>query len=505
MDIKNNFTDQIIKKIKGFDLKIDASRIGEIVEIGDGVALINGLNDVSMGEILVLKDNVWGLVLNLKKDGVGAIILGRYEGIKAGDLAFSTGEILKIGVSDEMIGRVINPVGAALDGKGAIKIEKEMLIEKTAPGVIFRKSIDTPVQTGIKAIDSMIPIGRGQRELIIGDRGVGKTAIAVDTILNQRRENKKVKRMICIYCAIGQKQSRVAQLAARFEEEGAFEYTLIVSASAADPAALQYLAPYSATAIAEFFLDKGEDVLIVFDDLSKHAWSYRQISLLLKRPSGREAYPGDVFYLHSRLLERAVKLNDKYGGGSITAIPIIETLAGDFSAYIPTNVVSITDGQIYLEPDLFNNGIRPAINVGISVSRVGGAAQIKAMKQVAGNLKLSLAQFRELAAFSQFGTDLDRATQDKLNRGEKITEILKQAQFSPYSVEDEVLIIWAATNGYLDDIGREEIGRFEKEFLSFSHAKFPKIFAAIEKEKKIDDDTFTAMKKAIEEFKKNFE
>ncbi len=470
------------------------------MEIGDGVATVTGLDNVSMGEIVILKNNIYGLVLNLKKDSAGVIILSDYESIKEGDVVFATDEILKVPAGYEMIGRVINPLGQAIDGKEAFKIEKTMLVEKTAAGVIYRKSVDTPLQTGLKAVDSMIPIGRGQRELIIGDRGVGKTAIAIDTIINQKKQSKK--KVICIYCAIGQKQSKIAQLTAKLDQSGAMKYTFVVASGAADSAAMQYLAPYSATAMAEFFLEKGEDVLIVYDDLSKHAWAYRQISLLLKRPSGREAYPGDIFYLHSRLLERSVKLDEKYGGGSITALPIIETLAGDVSAYIPTNVISITDGQIFLEQDLFNAGVRPAVNIGISVSRVGGAAQIKAMKQVAGDLKLSLAQYRELAAFAQFGSDLDRATQEKLIRGEKISEVLKQPQYQPYSVSDQILIIWAATKGHLDDIQKEEITVFEKDFLNFAHQKYADIFDSIETEKKISEDTFSLMKKAIDEFKK---
>ncbi len=499
--MNQDFSHRITEKLKKIDLHINKSTIGEIIEIGDGVALAAGLEGVAMGEILRLKNGIYGLALNLSKDAVGLIIFGNYDEIKVGDVVFSTNEILKVGAGYEMIGRVVDALGHAIDGKGDTKTEKDMLIEKTAPGVIYRKSVDTPLQTGLKSIDSMIPIGRGQRELIIGDRGVGKTAIIIDTIINQKQENKLKKKVICIYCAIGQKQSKIAQLKARLETEGAMDYTIIVSASSADSAAQQYIAPYAATAIAEFFLENHEDVLIAYDDLSKHAWAYRQISLLLKRPSGREAYPGDIFYLHSRLLERAVKLDEKYGGGSITALPVIETLAGDFSAFIPTNVISITDGQIYLESDLFNSGVRPAVNIGISVSRVGGAAQIKAMKQVAGNLKLSLAQFRELAAFSQFGSDLDRATQDKLTRGEKITEVLKQNQYQPYSVEDQILIIWVATSGYLDDVAKEHITRFEKEFLDFIRSRHGKILESIRKEQKIKDEVFKEMEKAVDEFK----
>jgi F-type H+/Na+-transporting ATPase subunit alpha len=500
-----DFMNNLVNKIKTLDLKIKEDNIGEIIEVGDGVGIATGLKNVSMGEILGLKNNIYALALNLKEDTVGFIIFGAFESIKRGDVIFSTGEILKVGAGYDLIGRVVSPLGLAVDGKGDIKAEKEMLIEKTAPGVIFRKSVDTPLQTGIKAIDSLIPIGRGQRELIIGDRGTGKTAIAVDTILNQKEENKKGKKVICIYCAIGQKQSKIAQLAAKFEAEGASEYTVVVAASSADSASLQYIAPYAATAMAEFFLEKGEDVLIVYDDLSKHAWSYRQISLLLKRPSGREAYPGDIFYLHSRLLERSVKLDEKYGGGSITALPIIETLAGDYSAFIPTNVISITDGQIYLEADLFNAGVRPAVNIGLSVSRVGGAAQIKAVKQVAGDLKLSLAQFRELAAFAQFGSDLDKATSQKLTRGEKITEVMKQPQFKPYHISEQILAIWVATKGYLDNVEKQNIVRFEKEFLKFIHEKHDDILKTIEKDKKISEELFGKMEGAVEEFKIQFE
>jgi F-type H+/Na+-transporting ATPase subunit alpha len=500
-----DFVQNLVNKIKNLDLRVNSDSVGEIIEVGDGVGIAKGLKNVAMGEILMLKNNIYALALNLKEDTVGFIIFGNFESIKRGDVIFSTGEILKVGAGYDLIGRVVSPLGMAVDGKGEIKAEKEMLIEKTAPGVIFRKSVDTPLQTGIKAIDSLIPIGRGQRELIIGDRGTGKTAIAVDTIINQKTENKKGKKVICIYCAIGQKQSKIAQMAAKFESEGAMEYTIIVAASSADSASLQYIAPYSATAMAEFFLEKGEDVLIVYDDLSKHAWSYRQISLLLKRPSGREAYPGDIFYLHSRLLERSVKLDEKYGGGSITALPIIETLAGDYSAFIPTNVISITDGQIYLEADLFNAGVRPAVNIGLSVSRVGGAAQIKAIKQVAGDLKLSLAQFRELAAFAQFGSDLDKATSAKLTRGEKITEIMKQAQFMPYQISEQIVAIWVATKGHLDDIPKEKIVQFEKEFLNFVRTNHKNILESIEKEKKISEDLFKKMEEAVKEFKNQFE
>lgn len=503
--MKTDFIQNILEKIKQSEITINKNNVGEIVEVGDGVGLATGLKNVSMGEILALKKNIYGLALNLKENSVGFIIFGDFEEIKKGDVVFSTGQILKVGAGYDLIGRVINPLGKAIDGKGEIKAEKDMLIEKTAPGVIFRKSVDTPLQTGIKAIDSLIPIGRGQRELIIGDRGTGKTAIAIDTIINQKEENKKNKKVICIYCAIGQKQSKVAQLAAKLEKEGAMDYSLIVSASSADSASMQFIAPYSATAIAEFFLEKGEDVLIVYDDLSKHAWAYRQISLLLKRPSGREAYPGDIFYLHSRLLERAVKLDDKYGGGSITALPVIETLAGDYSAYIPTNVISITDGQIYLEADLFNAGIRPAINIGLSVSRVGGAAQVKAVKQVAGDLKLSLAQFRELAAFAQFGSDLDKATAAKLTRGERITETMKQPQFHPYKISEQIMVIFAASRGFLDDINKDEVNNFEAKFLAYVKNNKKEILTEIEKEKKISEKLFEKMEKAVLEFKKTYQ
>lgn len=500
----NNFNELLLEKIKNLDLTINEKNCGTICSLGDGVGSATGLDNVSMGEILILKAGVFALVLNLKKDQVGFIVLGNFQKIKVGDAIFATGEILKVPAARAMIGRVVNALGKPIDGKGKIQAEKDMLVEKTAPGVIFRKSVDTPLQTGIKGIDTMIPIGRGQRELIIGDRGTGKTAIAIDTIINQKKENENGKRVICIYCAIGQKQSKIAQLIGKLTQAGAMNYTIVVSASAADPASMQYLAPYSATAIAEFFLEKGEDVLIVYDDLSKHAWAYRQISLLLKRPSGREAYPGDIFYLHSRLLERAVRMDEKYGGGSITALPIIETLAGDVSAYIPTNVISITDGQIFLETDLFNSGVRPAINIGISVSRVGGAAQIKAVKQVAGDLKLSLAQYRELAAFAQFGSDLDKVTQDKLNRGEKITEILKQPQYKPYSVAEQILSIFLAVKGFLDNVKKEEISNFEDKFLQFIYAKKKQIVDSINSEKKITDENLRNIEKAIVDFKEEF-
>ncbi len=437
------------------------------------------------------------MALNLEKESVGVVILGNYRHLKAGDQASRTGKILQIGVSDKLFGRVIDPLGRALDGKPAIKPDKYYLLEKLAPSVIVRESVNTPLQTGIKAIDSMIPIGRGQRELIIGDRATGKSTIPLTTIINQKKEN-----VICIYVAIGQKESFIAQTIATLEQFGAMDYTIIVAASSSDPAAMQYLAPYAGCAIGEYFAEKGQDALVIYDDLSKHAWAYRELSLLLRRPSGREAYPGDVFYLHSRLLERACKYSKKYGGGSLTALPIIETQAGDLSAYIPTNVISITDGQIFLEADLFYNGIRPAINIGLSVSRVGGAAQIKAMKQVAGKLRLEMAAYRELAAFSQFSSDLDPATKAQIEKGKRITEILKQNWDEPYPVTDQVIVLFAVTNGFFDQISIENIKKAEKKLLSYLYFSEKKLLEKITKEGKLEDQTIEDLKKAIEKFLK---
>lgn len=492
----SNITKGLEEEIEKIKLSAEIKNIGKIEQVGDGVALLSGLSQAKMGEILEFPGGVSGLVLNLKKDGVGSVILGTYEHLREGDTVKATDQLLEIGVSEELIGRVINPLGRPIDGGKKITAKKQMPLEKIAPGVVFRQSVNMPLQTGIKAIDALIPIGRGQRELIIGDRGTGKTALAVDTIINQKGKN-----VICIYVAIGQKQSKVAQVVARLEEEKAMEHTIIVVANASDPVSLQYLAPYAGCAVGEYFMEKGKDALVIYDDLSKHAWAYRQISLILRRPSGREAYPGDIFYLHSRLLERAARMNDKNGGGSLTALPIIETQAGDISAYIPTNVISITDGQIFLESDLFYAGIRPALNVGISVSRVGGAAQIKAMKQVAGKLKLDLAQYREMAAFAQFGSDLDKATKDLLDREARITEVLKQPQYQPVQVEKQVVIIWSVTNGFADDVAVKDIKKFEEKYLDFIESKHAKILKTIVEEKKLSDETIASLKKATEEFK----
>ncbi len=455
----SDIVSQLKKQILEFDSNISSGKSGEVAEIADGVARIYGLKDAKLGELLNIKTSngtISAMTLSLEEGVVGAIVLGEFEFISAGDKVESTGKTAQIGCSEKMVGRVLDALGKAVDGKGDIKTDKLMEIEKIAPGVIERESVKKPLQTGIKAIDAIIPIGRGQRELIIGDRGTGKTAIAADTIINQGRFKDKP---ICIYVSIGQKKSKVAKLVATFEEEKAMDYTIVVAATASDPASLNYLAPYSACAIAEYFMEKGKDVLIVYDDLTKQAWAYRELSLILRRPPGREAYPGDVFYLHSRLLERSAKLNEKNGGGSITALPIIETQAGDISAYIPTNVISITDGQIYLEPDLFYKGIRPAINIGLSVSRVGGSAQIKAMKKVAGKLKLDLAQFRELESFAQFGSDLDENTKAQIERGRRLTELMKQDQLKPMATEHEVIIIFAAVEGLLDKIAIDQINR----------------------------------------------
>ncbi|MBN2854150.1 F0F1 ATP synthase subunit alpha [Patescibacteria group bacterium] len=463
---KDFIVEELKRQIEGFKPEAGEKLFGRVMEVGDGIALVSGLSEVMMSEMLEFKTSagsVYGVVLNLNEGNVGSIILGDALKIKEGDEVIATKRILEVPVGEAMIGRVVNPLGVPLDQKEEIKADKYYPIEKVAPGVISRESVKQPVQTGIKAIDAMIPIGRGQRELIIGDRQIGKTAIAIDTIINQKGQNMK-----CIYVAIGQKESKVAGIVAKLEAAGAMKYTTIVLAGASDPAPLLYIAPYAGTAMAEYFLDKGEDVLVVYDDLSKHAVSYREISLLLKRAPGREAYPGDVFYLHSRLLERSCKLNKDYGGGSITSLPIIETQAGDVSAYIPTNVISITDGQIYLEPDLFYQGNRPAISVGISVSRVGSSAQIKAMKKVAGKIKLEAAQYRELASFAQFGSDLDDETKKKLERGKRLFEIFKQEQYSPVPVEEQVLIYFAISNGFMDNVPLEKISTFEKDLVEYT-------------------------------------
>jgi len=487
----------IKEQIEHFGAAVAVANVGTVIEVGDGIARIHGLGNAAYNELLQFPHDIMGLALNLEEDNVGAVILGDCSQIKEGDEVKATGTVVEVPVGDSLIGRVVDPLGRPRDGKGPIKAEKTRPVEIVAPDVTKRRPVDTPVMTGIKAIDSIIPIGRGQRELIIGDRFTGKSAIPIDTIIAQKGGD-----LICIYVAIGQKTSKVAQVVAILEKYGAMEHTIVVAADASDPAPLQYLAPYAGCAMGEEFMEQGKDALIVYDDLYKHAWAYRQLSLLLRRPPGREAYPGDVFYLHSRLLERAAKLAPEYGGGSLTALPIIETQAGDMSAYIPTNVISITDGQIYLETDLFNAGIRPAINVGLSVSRVGAAAQRKAMRQVAGRLRLELAQFRELQAFAQFGaTDLDKATRDQLERGRRITEVLKQPQYSPMSLGKEVMILYAATNGYLDDVPVDKVIAWEGNFHRFMETNHLELEQKINDDKEIKTETEEALKAAIKEFK----
>ena len=484
-------------QIEQFGKTVTMVDVGTVIEIGDGIARIHGLAAAKYNELLQFPDEVMGVALNLEEDSVAAIVLGDYSRIKEGDEVRCTGRIAEVPVGDALIGRVVDPLGRPLDGKGAIKTDRTRAMERVAPSVTLRTPVTTPVQTGIKAIDSLIPLGRGQRELIIGDRSTGKTAITLDTIINQKGGD-----LICIYVAIGQKASKVARVVATLENYGAMAHTIVVAANASDAVAMQYLAPYAGCAMGEEFMEQGKDVLVVYDDLSKHAWAYRQLSLLLRRPPGREAYPGDVFYLHSRLLERAAKYAPEYGGGSLTALPIIETQAGDMSAYIPTNVISITDGQMYLETDLFNAGQRPALNVGLSVSRVGSAAQTKAMKQVAGRLRLELAQYRELAAFAQFGTsELDKATRDQLERGRRITEILKQPLYVPMPVEKQVMILYAAINGYVDDVAVDKLTAFETSYHRFMAANHPEIGESIAREKQIKPETEEALKKAIAEFK----
>jgi len=511
---KDYIIDQLKKQIESFEVKTQTEKTGTVIEIGDGVAKIAGLSDCMASEMLEfvsagtsnvpnghsMSSSVFGVALNLEEGQVGAMILGSFEGIKEGDTVKTTGRILSIPVGENMIGRVINPLGEVIDGKGAISSDKFYPIEKIAPGVITRQSVNQPVQTGIKAIDAMIPVGRGQRELIIGDRQTGKTAIAVDAIINQKGQD-----MICVYVAVGQKESKVARIVAELEKKGAMEYTTVVVAGASDPAAFSFIAPYSGCALAEYFMDQGKDVLVIYDDLSKHAWAYRQISLILKRPPGREAYPGDVFYLHSRLLERSAKLNKDFGGGSITALPIIETQAGDVSAYIPTNVISITDGQIYLESDLFYKGIRPALNVGLSVSRVGSAAQTKAMKKVAGKLRLDLAQFRELESFAQFGSDLDENTRKQIERGKRTVEILKQGQYEPMAMENQVAILYALTNGFLDDVAVEKVRDWENDFHKYLQSNAKEVLELIAKEKELKENVVVALEKAIKEFKETYQ
>ncbi len=497
MSNKDYIIDQLKKQIIDFKSAAIKEKVGTVEEIGDGVARISGLSEVMASEMIEFSGGKYGVALNLENDTIGAIVLGESESIKEGDTVKSTGRILAVPVGEQLIGRVVDPLGQPIDNKGEIKTDHYYPVEKIAPRVITRQKVSTPLQTGVKSIDSMIPIGRGQRELIIGDRQTGKTALAIDTIINQ-----KGKGVICIYVAIGQKESKIARIVADLEKYGAMDHTIVVLAGASDSASLSFIAPYAGCAMGEYFMDQGKDVLVVYDDLSKHAWAYRQISLLLKRPPGREAYPGDVFYLHSRLLERAAKLNKDYGGGSLTALPIIETQAGDISAYIPTNVISITDGQIFLESDLFYQGIRPALNVGLSVSRVGSAAQIKAMKKVAGKLRLDLAQYRELAAFAQFGSDLDEVTRNQIERGKRLTEILKQGQYEPMPVANQVAILYAAVNGLLDDVSVERIKEFEGAFHTFMNNSHSKLLESIVKIGEITEDIDQQLRQAIEDFKK---
>ena len=489
----------IKERIENFEIDVDINEIGKVVGIADGISTVYGLNNVMAGEVVEFDNGAKGLVLNLEEANVGVVILGSSAGIVEGMSVKRVGELLKTPVGDSLIGRVVNPLGEAVDGKGAIEATEHRFVEEKAPGIMGRKSVHEPLQTGIKAIDALVPVGRGQRELIIGDRQTGKTTLAIDTIINQKGQD-----VVCIYVAIGQKNSTVAATVKTLEEHGAMDYTIIVTASAADSSALQFLAPYAGVTMAEYFRDNGRHAVIFYDDLSKHAVAYREMSLILRRPPGREAYPGDVFYLHSRLLERAAKLSDELGAGSITAFPIIETQAGDVAAYIPTNVISITDGQIFLETDLFNSGIRPAINVGLSVSRVGGAAQIKATKQVSGTLRLDLASFRELQAFAQFASDLDDYTRGQLERGQRMVEVLKQGPYAPVPIEKQVVIIFAGANGYLDDIEASSVTKFEAELMPFMEAKYSSILDSIRSEKKITDDTDAELRKAIEDFKASF-
>jgi len=500
MNIKADEISKIIREqIGSYAVDVDVAEVGSIVSIGDGIARVHGVDNAMAGEMLEFPHGVFGIALNLEEESVGAVLLGEFRNIKEGDLVKRTGRIISVPVGEELLGRVVNALGQPIDGKGPIATKQFSPIERLAPGVVDRQSVREPLQTGLKAIDSMVPIGRGQRELIIGDRQTGKTAVAIDAILNQKDTG-----VICIYNAIGQKQSTVAQVVRTLEEADAMRYTIVVAATASDPAPLLYISPYSACTFGEFFRDSARHALVIYDDLSKHAQAYREISLLLRRPPGREAYPGDVFYLHSRLLERAAKLNKELGAGSLTALPIIETQAGDLSAYIPTNVISITDGQIFLEADLFNQGVRPAINVGNSVSRVGGSAQIKAMRQVAGTLRLDLAQYRELAAFAQFGSDLDKATQAQLNRGARLVEILKQAQYQPQPVERQVAILYAGVNGYLDQVAVSDVGVFESELFSFIGSRHADVFRGIVEKKQLDDQLKAALDAAVKTFAADF-
>ena len=499
MRIKPEEISKIIRsEIENYKSSLDISNTGTVLEVGDGIARIYGLSDAMAGELLQFENGTVGMALNLEESNIGAVVFGKTQGIKEGSIVKGLGKVAEVPAGKELLGRVVDALGNPIDGKGSITADKYMPIERQASGIIARKPVTQPMQTGIKAIDGMLPIGKGQRELIIGDRQTGKTAITIDAIINQKNNN-----VICIYVAIGQKRSTVAQIYKKLEEVGALEYTIIVAATASESASLQYLAPYSGVAMGEYFMDEGKDVLIVYDDLSKHAVAYREMSLLLKRPPGREAYPGDIFYLHSRLLERAAKLSDKLGGGSITALPIVETQAGDISAYIPTNVISITDGQIFLETDLFNSGFRPAINAGVSVSRVGGSAQIKAMKQVASKVKLELAQYNELLAFAQFGSDLDKATRDQLNRGSKIMEVLKQPQYSPYKVEEQVISFYCVTNGYFDDIPNEKLRTFEKDLIE-AIKNDSNILSEILEKKSLDDNLKNELDEFIINYKKEY-
>src|SRR5216110_1638723 len=500
MQIKADEITQLIRQqIENYETKISVDEVGTVITLGDGIARVDGLDKVMAGELLDCPHNIAGIAMNLEEDQVGVVILGEYTELKEGDEVKRTGRIMSVPVGENMIGRVVNALGQPIDDKGPIATTEFIALERLAPGVIDRQPVREPMATGLKAIDSMIPIGRGQRELIIGDRQTGKTAIALDTIINNQGND-----LICIYCAIGQERSSIAQVVKILSDFGAMDYTIVVAASASEPAPMQYIAPYAACAMGEYFRDSKRHALCIYDDLSKHAASYREISLLLRRPPGREAYPGDVFYLHSRLLERAAKLSDKKGGGSLTALPVIETQAGDVSAYIPTNVISITDGQIFLETDLFNQGVRPAVNVGISVSRVGGSAQIKAMRQVAGSLKLDLAQYRELAAFAQFGSDLDKATQAQLNRGQRLVEVLKQNQFSPLPFSKQILIIFAGTNGFLDDLPVDQVRDFEAELYKYVDTSNPGLLRSIMEKKILDDNLKAEMTKVLKECKETF-
>jgi F-type H+-transporting ATPase subunit alpha len=500
-DLKaEEISDLIKKQITDFEKRVDVSEVGTVVKVGDGIAKIYGLDKCMASELLEFPNDVYGMALNLEEDSVGAVLFGEDTLIKEGDIVKRTGKIMSVPAGEALLGRVVNAIGQPIDGKGPIDAQESRIVDVLAPGIIDRQPVSEPLQTGLKAVDAMIPVGRGQRELIIGDRQTGKSAIGIDAIINQKGGD-----VVCIYVAVGQKRSNIVRVAKKLEEEGALDHTIIVAASASEPAPLQYIAPYTGCSMGEYFRDNSKHALIIYDDLSKQATAYRQLSLLLRRPPGREAFPGDVFYLHSRLLERSAKLSDKLGGGSLTALPIIETQAGDVSGYIPTNVISITDGQIYLEPELFYSGVRPAVNVGLSVSRVGGAAQTKAMKQVAGTLRLDLAQFREMAAFAQFGSDLDKATLAQIERGKRMVELLKQGQFVPQTMQDQVIVLFAGTQGYLDDIPVESIEKFEEEFLQFIKETKDDLRSELAEKKAIDDDLKEKLIQAIEEFKKGFQ